>query len=37
MDNASYHRHEDVKKEMKKLNMEPIMNVSYGYKYNGIE
>ena len=37
MDNASYHKHDDVKQAMKELNIEPVMNVSYGYRYNGIE
>ena len=37
MDRASYHRNPDVKEEMKKLNIEPIMNVAYSFKYNPCE
>ena len=37
MDRASYHRNPDVKDEMKKLNIEPIYNVAYSFKYNPCE
>ena len=37
MDRASYHRNPDVKDEMKKLNIKPIMNVAYSFKYNPCE
>ena len=34
---ASYHRNSDIKKEMEKLNSEPVMNVAYSFKYNPCE
>ena len=37
MDNANYHRNEDVVKYMKKLNIEPVFNVSYRFEFNAIE
>ena len=37
MDNASYHRNEDVRLRMKELNIEPVYNVSYRYEFNSIE
>ena len=37
MDRASYHRNADVKKEMERLNIEPVMNVAYSFKYNPCE
>ena len=37
MDRASYHKNEEVKKEMAKLNIEPVMNVAYCFKYNPCE
>jgi hypothetical protein len=37
MDNANYHRNEDVVKHMKKLNIEAVFNVSYRFEFNAIE
>ena len=37
MDNASYHRNEDVRLRMTELNIEPVYNVSYRYEFNSIE
>jgi hypothetical protein len=37
LDNASYHKNEDIIKHMKKLNIEPVFNVAYQFKYNPIE
>ena len=37
MDRASWHRNPGVKDEMKRLNIEPIMNVAYHFKYNPVE
>ena len=37
LDNASYHRNEDVRVHMKKLNIEPVYNVSYRFEFNPIE
>ena len=37
MDNAKFHKTKDVKDEMKQLNITPIMNVGYSYKYNPVE
>ena len=34
---ASYHRTNEVKEEMQKLNIEPVMNVAYMFKYNPLE
>ena len=31
MDNASFHKNEEVVKHMKKLNIEPIYNVAYRF------
>ena len=31
LDNASYHKNSEVKEEMKKLNIEPILNVAYHF------
>jgi hypothetical protein len=37
MDGAGYHKHTEVKDEMKKLNIETVMNVAYRFKYNPCE
>ena len=37
MDRASYHRNEDVREHMKKLNIEPVYNVAYRFEFNPIE
>ena len=37
MDNAGYHKNEEVVAHMKKLNIEPIYNVSYRFEFNPIE
>ena len=37
MDNAKYHKNEEVIKQMKKLNIEPVFNVSYRFEFNPIE
>ena len=37
LDNASYHKNIEVKEEMQKLNIEPILNVAYHFKYNPCE
>jgi transposase len=37
LDNASFHKNEEVRKHMKELNIEPIFNVSYQFQYNPIE
>ena len=37
LDNASYHRNTEVREDMKKLNIEPIMNVAYSFQYNPCE
>ena len=37
MDNASFHRNEEVVKHMKKLNIEPIYNVAYRFQFNPCE
>ena len=31
LDNTSYHRNTEVREEMKKLNIEPFMNVAYSF------
>ena len=37
MDNAKYHKNDLVKAHMKKLNIEPIFNVSYRFEFNPCE
>ena len=37
LDNAGYHRSAEVKDEIKKLHIEPIMNVAYRFQYNPCE
>jgi hypothetical protein len=37
MDNAKFHKNEDVRKHMTKLNIEPVFNVSYRFEFNAIE
>ena len=37
LDGASFHRNDDVKKHMKKLNIEPVYNVGYRYDFNPCE
>ena len=37
MDNALYHKHEKVVAHMKKLNIQPVFNVSYRFEFNPIE
>lgn len=37
MDGAGYHRNREVKAEMTRLNIEPIMNVGYRFQYNPCE
>ena len=34
MDNAGYHKNLEVKEEMRKLNIEPVLNVAYRFEYN---
>ena len=37
MDNANYHKNLEVKEEMRKLNIEPVLNVAYRFEYNPCE
>jgi transposase len=37
MDNARFHKSEEVAKHMKKLNIEPVFNVAYRFEFNPIE
>ena len=37
LDGASFHRNEEVKKHMTKLNIEPVFNVGYRFEYNPCE
>ncbi len=37
LDNASYHKNTDVRETMAELNIEPIFNVAYSFKYNPVE
>ena len=38
LDRASYHRNKDeIKPEMKKLNIIPVFNVAYRFEFNAIE
>ena len=37
MDGAGFHKNDEVKKQMTKLNIEPIMNVGYRFQYNPCE
>ena len=37
LDNASFHKNEEVRKHMKDLNIEPIYNVAYRFEFNPIE
>jgi transposase len=37
MDNAKFHKNEEVVKHMKKLNIEPVFNVAYRFEFNPIE
>ena len=37
MDNASYHKNEDVRRRMTENNIEPVNNVSFRFEFNAIE
>jgi hypothetical protein len=37
MDNASFHRNEEVRKHMEELNIKPIFNVAYRFEFNPCE
>ena len=37
MDNARFHKSEEVAKHMKKLNIEPVYNVAYRFEFNPCE
>ena len=37
MDHASYHKTDDVKAKMVELNIKPVFNVGYSFKYNPCE
>ena len=37
LDGASIHRGPEVKKRMLELNIEPVFNVGYSFKYNPCE
>ena len=37
MDNARFHKSEEIIKHMKNLNIEPVFNVAYRFEFNAIE
>ena len=37
MDNAGFHRNQDVKKRMKEHNIEAVYNIAYRYEFNPCE